>query len=88
MAISITVPAEVLDALREEGETDVQVVARCIQTAARAPLRGKQRATEKAKLTPEDPAGVAVKRAAEASAALTAEATADSSVETLLRGVS
>jgi len=87
MAISITVPAEVLDALREEGETDVQVVARCIQTVARAPLRGKQRATEKAKLTPEDPASVAAKRAAEASAVLAAEATADNNVETLLNGV-
>lgn len=84
MRVAIDTVKEILDAVRQEDETDAQVVTRCVADAARSPLRTKYRAAEKAKLdkAAREAAEQTVRDAIAADA--DADADADAQVERLL----
>lgn len=85
--VTIEVPAEVLNALRNEdeaGSTPAQVIGRAVAGAARNVLRGTHRASEKAKLAHTDYAAL---EAAQRAADKVAEDKGDVAVEAILRGV-
>jgi hypothetical protein len=84
-SVTVSIESTAIDALRDEGETDIQVVTRVLHTAAKPILLGIERAAEKAKVDfAALDAAEQTARDNRAAAFATAEATADAAVATKL----